>query len=375
MRNFCLHTLLGCTLLSGAFVGPVSALAQDEPTQTGYGRRIELISASEDKVWTKHFRVGALVGFNLKAEFSTSGTFAFTGNDPGATGVRGVNHEYDNGFVRVDATDNDVNSTYYWSYNDASQYDGANNRLYFNNATDYSTGDSGSATADPQVGVDIAYGAHLYRVGSVLVGWEFGYGYMPISIENNLSGTATVNQNAQWYDTSNLGSAFFIQPNGSTLGSYTGTEAGPGAKLNDLATSAGTTNSVAAIDSTTTLDVNLHNFRLGPTVYWELTPKFAMAVSGGGAMGIVSGELQFNDTINLGNGSAPNNSGSFSDTQLIYGGYLAGKLIYHAVENGDFYIGVQYMPLSSATFSGGGREAKLDMSGGLYVSAGVNWPF
>jgi hypothetical protein len=45
------------------------------------------------------------------------------------------------------------------------------------------------------------------------------------------------------------------------------------------------------------------------------------------------------------------------------------------VANGDIYLSAQYMPLSNANFSGGGRSAKLDMHGAVYVSAGINWPF
>jgi hypothetical protein len=376
MKNFRSHTSLTCALVLGTFAVPILSLAQDETATTGFGRHFELLANSDDAVLRNHFRVGALVGLNLKAQFSMSGSFAFSGKNPGATGVRGVAHEYDDGFVRVDATGNDVDSTYYWSYNDASQYDNTLNRLTFHSANSYTTGSSGNATADPQIGVDAVYGGHLLRFKNTLIGWEFGYGFLPINIADKLSGAATVTRSSYWYDTSNLGSAFFIDPGtGNTLGSYTGTEAGPGAKLDDRATAGASDIVAGTLTGTRTLDVTLHNFRLGPTLHWELHPRIALAISGGAAMGIVSGELQFDETLVLPGGSAPNNSGSFSDTQMTYGSYLAGKLMYHAEENGDFYIAVQYMPLGSVNFSGGGREAKLNMSGGLYISAGINWPF
>ena len=376
MRNFRFYTPPECALMLGLLACPLVSPAQNETTDAGFGRRFELLSDSDDEVWRRHFRIGALVGLNLKAQFAMSGTFAFSGQNPGSTGVRGENHQYDDGYVRVDATGNDMESTSYWSYNDANQYDNTANRLYFHSANSYSTGSSGNATADPQIGVDTAYGGHLFRFKNTLVGWEFGYGFLPINIEDKLSGAATVTRTTHWYDTSNLGPAFFIDPDtGNTLGSYIGTEAEPGAKLNDFA-NAGTNDIVAGtLTGTRTLDVTLHNFRLGPTLHWELHPKVALAVSGGAAMGIVHGELRYDETLVLSGGSAPNSSGSFSDTQITYGGYLAGKLMYHAVENGDYYLAVQYMPMGSVNFSGGGREAKLNMSGGLYISAGINWPF
>jgi hypothetical protein len=91
-------------------------------------------------------------------------------------------------------------------------------------------------------------------------------------------------------------------------------------------------------------------------------------------MGYITGDLGFNEQLVL-SGSSPINRGSFSDSEIVYGGYIAGKLMIHAEDHGDFYIGAQYMPLGSTTFSGGGRQAKLDLSGGVYISAGINWPF
>jgi hypothetical protein len=49
--------------------------------------------------------------------------------------------------------------------------------------------------------------------------------------------------------------------------------------------------------------------------------------------------------------------------------------MYHLVQNGDLYVGVQYMSLGNASISGGGRSAQLNLGGQVYISAGINWPF
>ena len=100
-------------------------------------------------------------------------------------------------------------------------------------------------------------------------------------------------------------------------------------------------------------------------------------LSAGAAVGYVSGELEYNETLLFSSdGSRAYNRGSsVSDDQFIYGGYLSATLMFHVEEHGDFFLGVNYMPMSSATFSGGGREATLNMSGAVYISAGINWPF
>lgn len=376
MNHFRLKSFVVCASVSG-LLGGVSAVRAQNGFFEGVGSYFTLESPATDEEWTHHFRVGALVGFNLKAKFSTAGNFSFSGpaHNPGPTGVGGANHEYDDGFVRVDATGNDQGATYYWGYNNASQYDGNANTLSFHSADSYTLpSSSGSADADPEIGFDLAYGGHLVRVGSALLGWEFGFGLMPIKIEDRLSGSASVIQTTHWFDTSNLGEAFFGDPN-NPLGSYQGTAAGPGAKLSDVANGVASGPPIpGTLSGTRTLDVTLYSFRLGPTVHWELHPRIAVALSGGAALGIVDGELQFNETITLA-GSSPNNRGSFGSTEITYGGYVAGTLMIHAVKNGDFYIGAQYMPLGGAIFSNGGREAKLDMAGAVYISAGINWPF
>jgi hypothetical protein len=50
-------------------------------------------------------------------------------------------------------------------------------------------------------------------------------------------------------------------------------------------------------------------------------------------------------------------------------------LTYHVEQNGDLFIGAQYMPMGNASISGGGREGQLNLGGQVYISAGINWTF
>ncbi|MDD5141479.1 MAG: hypothetical protein PHY43_14615, partial [Verrucomicrobiales bacterium] len=67
--------------------------------------------------------------------------------------------------------------------------------------------------------------------------------------------------------------------------------------------------------------------------------------------------------------------GSFDFTDLTYGGYVNGTLLYHVINDADLYIGAQYMPMGNASFNSGGRSGELNLGGQLYISAGINWPF
>ena len=54
---------------------------------------------------------------------------------------------------------------------------------------------------------------------------------------------------------------------------------------------------------------------------------------------------------------------------------MNGTLLYHLDDSADLYLGVQYMPMGSADFNGGGRQAQLELDGQIYISVGINWPF
>src|SRR6478736_309433 len=80
----------------------LTTVVNAQPAEPDYTQYLQSTPA-DNLIGTRHFRVGAMVGFNLKADFSMSGTFSASGNNPGAVGVSGQDHIYDDGYVRVDA--------------------------------------------------------------------------------------------------------------------------------------------------------------------------------------------------------------------------------------------------------------------------------
>jgi hypothetical protein len=130
------------------------------------------------------------------------------------------------------------------------------------------------------------------------------------------------------------------------------------------------------ITGTRELDMYMHNLRFGPTFHWELAPRWAIQASGGGALGIVSGDYRFNERVtNLGTTTSFGNSGRFSSTDVVFGGYLNGVVMCHIQEHGDIYAGVQFMSLSDADFEKDGRRARIDLGAAVSFLIGVNWPF
>jgi len=308
--------------------------------------------------WTRHFRIGAMVGLNISANFSERGTFGISGNNP-AAGI------YDDGYVKPDQS-GDTKYTSNWGYNSASQFDSASQQLTMHATTSYSTSTSSSDEVGPSPGFDMAYGDNLWYWKHARVGWELGFGLLPITIKDDSSFSATVNQSAYVYNTGN--SDLISAP-------YQGDPSGTGpiipSKYNSVTTQ---TLQNQVVTGTRQLDEVLYTLRFGPSFYWDLTEDFGMSLGAGGAMGVVTGNYKYNETITSGGVSAQN-FGSFGTTDLIYGGYASGTLMYHVLDNADFYLGAQYMPLGNASFSNGGRQAELKLGGQVYVSVGINWPF
>jgi hypothetical protein len=316
------------------------------------------------KDWTRHFRVGALVGINLEAEFKMSGQFTVSGSAPGEPGQPGLEHIYDDGYVRVDETGNAQGLTSYWGYQNASQYDAQT--LTFHSANSFTASGSAKSDDSPYLGLDVAYGGNLWRWGPTQIGWQFGFGFLPIKIEDNKTLNAEINRTVHSFSTGGI-----VVP----AAPYNGGSSGIGPSILDVATALTEPSTNGTIKGSRTLEMSLFAFRLGPLLHWEFHPRWAASFSAGPAFGYLNGDLKFDETIVSADGGSASNRGSTGGSDFVFGGYVSATLMFHAEDHGDLYIGVQYMPLGSTTVSGGGREARLDLSGGVYFSAGINWPF
>ena len=122
----------------------------------------------------------------------------------------------------------------------------------------------------------------------------------------------------------------------------------------------------------------LYTLRLGPSFYWVLADHLGVTLSAGPAIGVVTGNYKYSEIITAGGISTPN-AGSFGTTDLTYGGYVNGTVMFRMPdswnENADIFISAQYMPMGDANFNGVGRQGRLNMKGQLYFSVGLNWPF
>jgi hypothetical protein len=345
------------------FMGMTLAARADETPseQEAFDRYFGMPAAARQSEWTTHFSIGAAVGFNISAKFNENGTF----NLPSSSLANGI---YDDGYVLPGKTAG-TGYTWDWGYQNSKQYNAAAQTLTMDKTTSYTTpGNSSKDDGGPFPGFEMDYGGSLYHWQNFRIGWDLGFDLVPLTISDNQTLTATVNQNAYTFNVPNG----IVVPGAGYQGSYNG----PGPLLSTSSTSSLST-PTGTVSGTRSLDTILYGLRLGPTFYWDFANNWSASLGVGPAMGIVSAEYKYNEVVTTSTSSAQSN-GSFHGLDVVYGGDVNATLFYHTADKKrpvDLYISAQFMPLGSADFSQGGRDAKLDLSGQIYISAGVNWPF
>jgi hypothetical protein len=349
------RTVVGCLLTALWGFAPAVPAQSDIPALDPAASTF-MRSPSDTDDWTRHLRVGALVGMNISAKFSMNGTFGVSGNNP-AQGI------FDDGYVRVDNTGDVGGGTTYWGYDNASQLNGTT--LAMHAATSFSANSDTKADGGAFPGFELAYGDNISDWKHARIGWEAGFGLLPIKITDNSAMSATVNQSTYTFNVGNV-----IIPQAP----YFGNPSGSSVVIPDTASATNQTLTAGTVTGTHALDVMLYTLRLGPTLDWDLSRRVGLSLGAGPAVGIVSGDYKYNEVITAGGVSA-NNSGKIGGTDFVYGGYANALVMYHVVDHGDIYAGVQFMPMSNATIGGGGREGQLNLTGQLYFSVGINCPF
>lgn len=316
--------------------------------------------------WTRNFRLGAQLTFNVKTDFSLNGPISVNRQSPGPTGVPGADHFYNDGYVRVDNTGNAGGLTSYWGYDDASQYNAATKQLIMRSIGSFDASETKSEDGGVLPGLDVAYGSQIRDWGRTRLGWEVGYGFTPMDFKDSTPLNVTFNRDVQAFSVGDL--ALPAAP-------YAGGPSGVGPQILDVATGRPSETLAGTVTGTRQLDVNLHALRAGATLFWRFQPRWALSGSVGPALGLVPGSYIYSETFNLSDGSVSSESGKMSHTEVVFGGYAAATLHCRLIESADVYLGMQFMSLQNADFGNSQREATLDLGATFSLSLGVNWPF
>ena len=191
--------------------------------------------------------LGPRFGLNFKSSFNNSAAFRSPTVSPGLA-IGGVDHFYDDGFVRVDGSGNFGGTTTFWGYQNASQVVGAGLEFHAIQTTSLP-----SRSDNPQFGTELIYQRVFGALPNPLTGlWglEAGFGYTRLDLRSKRSGSVPVTT-----DTYPLGVVLPPVP------PYNGTSAGPGALLG--ATPVRTT-TFASQSGQHALSGDMYSLRVGP---------------------------------------------------------------------------------------------------------------
>ena len=319
------------------------------------GLLLSSVGVAAQDPFIRHFRAGVLIGANIDAEFSQSGTFETSSAPEG---------DYDDGFVGPDDTGNAGGFTSNWGYNDTSQYDAGDERLTFSRAGDYTVTENSTANSDPQFGLDLAYGGTIKRIGKTWLSWEVGFSLVPMTVKGESSAPATLTE-----DTFTFSTAGLIVP----MAPYRGSPSGGPLMATDLI-GTNRTESTGTLTASREIEAMLYNLRLGPHFHWDLNKHWSVEAMGGFALGFVDGKYSYDERLLTGTGSG-SASGDIRQTSWVYGGYAGVLTQIHVERNSYFYGSAQFMTLGNVEFSDGGRQAQLQLDQGLYFSLGFTWLF
>jgi hypothetical protein len=321
--------------------------------------------------------VGYQMGFNLNARFKNIGAFT-SPNNPGPA-TNGVDHFYDDGFNRVDATgnnhgvdaDGDHNqTTWFWGYQDSSQH--------VDNTIQMHTSSSRGATSrdnneDPQPGFNITYSRELYRDE----GWRFGvdtaFGYTDLNIKDSHPHTAMVTRLTDTYAIPQLDGGYFVPDP-----PYSGDSTNAGRIISDTPSRSITSNPDQSITGTREFGADLFGFKLGPYVEIPVNKTVSVSFNGGLAMVYAYSSFRYNEFVQrAGSDVVTNLRGQGNKDGLLFGAYIGGNVAVALNPQWSAIAGAQWQNVGTYTHVAHktGEKAVLDLSQTIFLTVGLGYSF
>ena len=307
------------------------------------------------------FSLGARFGMNLRADFRNDAPIIPV--TPGLP-IGGVDHQYQDGYVRVDSSGNAGGKTWNWGYENSAQVVGDAMQFHSTQSQSSSLAADNGVNGRPQPGLELVYQrvlGHLPFLASARWGLEVGFGYTDIDLHDNRNATGSTTVTTDTY-----------QLNGSLPpgAGYQGTFPGPGTLLGDTPARS-TATYLTAESSQQSLSGQLYTFRLGPFVEWNFTSQLSLAASVGLTLAPAVVDYDFTEYTQ----AFGTTSGHSSKTSLLYGPYVGGMLRYDFTQHWGIFAGVQFESLTDMQQSIGTHTAHLNPGSLLYGTLGVTWKF
>jgi len=299
------------------------------------------------------FGVSAGASFNFKADFQTAAQPQGFANDAGADAAgAGADHIYDDGYNRVDSSDNAGNLTTYWGYDNASQDHGGS--ITMNSAQTILDAQSSSGEQnDAQPALELYWQTDLTTNERWNIGIRAALRWQRVDLDSRAVYSSTVETISDTYAYAG------IVPGASFDGSF----AGPNFLLSDDPSRSITFADGASFAASRTLEADLFAFDLGPTLSFDFTEKLRLTGSIGGTVAWIDSEFNYSDERF--------SEGKDSKQDWLFGAYASADLSYQIGEHWGLFGGAAYTRLQDFDQQVDGRSTELQFGDSYTLRAGL----
>ena len=313
------------------------------------------------------------VGLNIRTTFKSLG--GFTTQTAVGAAIGGVDHNYDDGFNRVDSRAVPGGETWNWGFSNASQTPGDGTvRMNSSSSAADLTSQSGS---DYKLGLEVRYRRQIGVLENLRWGIEGVFSWHDLSAEENHSLAGTVTRITDTYSLNN----------NPIPAPFTGTAGGPGPLISDIPARTPTViPSGAVVTGQSKLDAALFAIKLGPQVEWRPSPasRWGLTLNAGLAAAIVNSEFTFSESVtipSMGPGLQPGVSatqtraGSGSTAEVLLGGYAGLSASYKFTDRLSLIGAGQYQNLGTFSQTVAGKKAEIELGNTILLSLGLRYSF
>ncbi len=295
---------------------------------------------------------------SYRANFSSAASPAPWRHDPGAA-VAGVDHEYDDGFNRVDSSGNPGNTTTYWGYQNWEQYDpagdGGNGTITMQSTRTVLNAGRSSAWQDgPPAGLTAYWQQELAGEGACVLGLRAALRWQHITVDERSGYGSTLATVADRYTLG--GVLLFGAP-------YEGSASGPGKVLGDDPVRTESSVAGPSVQVRRALAGERVAMDLGPTLSLDLSERVRVVF----LLGVTTVWLQSRFTYADGDWDR----GSTTDQDWLVGGVAGLDLQYRLGANWGGFGGASASALQDFKQQLNGHAARVQLDSGVAVRAGL----
>jgi hypothetical protein len=379
--------LLLFTMVSSVLLGALVLRAENGPNskeEEAVQREIVRLDAIKPRPSLRPLNNVSLsyqLGLNMRATFTGFGTSVntFAGSNPGPA-THPANHEYDDGYNRIDSTGNNhssqqgfANTTTFWGYEHDSQWNHADNTISMHSSHPTQFGEL--SNDDPRHGFEIAYERIMGECQHFYWGIEGSFGFTTIDFNESRTQIAPVLTTTDKYaipfdeviGTNSVPASPYHGPFEGDLGS---------SLLSDIPNRTVAPNGeVATLVAQRHLDANVWRVHVGPKLHVPVNNRLELQFAGGMAIGVVDSHFNFTEQVFFpssvgGGGPQLVQQGAAQTEGANVGPYLSGQLVVPLWPDSRIFAGVQWEDLGKFHNSIGSHTAQIDLRDALSVSFG-----